>query len=431
LLIAKKEILCWPPTFSGPRQEFRVTGVATAQLTMLYHCGYFLMWFKKIFKYIKKAQFFGVLAKPRFPKKAVNYVFYAKAPTCHRILGRLVDGGLKDFFVLVDDQVGFSSDCSSYPRYVRVKERFSLRGLLESISSNEFIVLDRTIRSNLAILEKACFVNMWDRSPEVSYIFANYGDLFPLTVTIQHGSLGSPDLYFPFPSKVFLARSVADAEVALRYKYSEPKKIIVAGNLAISKYVTRGALEKRIMQQISRPHKNLLFATRYGIWQNIRFLVLVARIGDSDSRCFFKPHPSDKLIPVYRLIIFLMRSAGIPVFFVKDLENHSFSYLITESSSLINEMLYKGTLPIIFNPHGDTLPEYVESWFFRVGPKDYSVNKADAHYRGKVGDLLRYYLRYNHQTTRFSSVGEACVEALNRCSNEHAKVLASISVEEI
>ncbi len=356
---------------------------------------------KKILKTLNKLTFFKtpLLCKNNIGK--FDYVFYLKEPISHIIFSNLLEGGLKNYLVIVDDQFGFKSDCSSYQAFIRVKKEFSW-GYFSKIFKNEFILLEEIIHNNHQILKNCSFIPIYDRSQEMTYIISKYRHIFKKIITIQHGSLGSPDAYFPFLADIFIARSYEDAKIAMQYKLDTNQYIIVAGNIT-SDYISSDILQKNIIKKLDSYNNNILYAGRFGLLFNIKFIISAICTAKKDSPVYFKAHPSDKMKHIYYFIIKLVHLLGKQIYVTNNLLDREYKYLVTESSSLILELLREGTLPIIINPQKVKLPYYVEPWLFST-QKCINIIEVQKYYQNKIKKLENYYFRYTYQDENYQTI---------------------------
>ncbi len=347
---------------------------------------------KKILKTLNKLYFSQYPFLNKNNIGTFDYVFYLKAATCHLIFKEILSSGIQNYLVIVDDQFGFESDCTSYQSFIRVKTKFTWKKFL-NLFKNEFILLEETIENNLEIMQDAIFIPIYDRSQEMEYIIPKYRHVFKKIITIQHGSLGTPDAYFPFLSNVFIARSHSDAKIGMQYDLNKNQHIVVAGNIT-TPYITDDDLKYNIQEKSNA--KNILYATRYGLLFNIKFLMSALCTAKISSPVYYKVHPSDKMKYLYYVIIHIAHFLGKEIYISKNISDREYKYLVTESSSLIFELLREGTLPIIVNPKKIKLPYYVESWLFNT-EKCIDIKVVNIYYQNKIDMLIDYYFNYSYQ----------------------------------
>jgi len=375
---------------------------------------------KKILKTLNKLYFFKNPPLNKYDIKTFDYVFYLKEPVSHVIFKAILSSGLENYLVIIDDQFGFKSDYSSYQSYIRVKTKFTW-GKFFQVFKNEFILLEEIIEENLKLLQGTNFIPIYDRSQEMEYIIPKYRHIFKKTITIQHGSLGSPDAYFPFLSDIFIARSHNDAKISMKYGLNKNQYIVVAGNIT-SPYITSNNLTYNIQKKINT--NNILYAGRYGLLFNIKFLISAICTAKESSPVYFKSHPSDKMKYIYNFIIYLSHFFGKKIYITKNLSDRDYKYLVTESSSLIFELLQKGTLPIIINPNKIKLPYYVEPWLFNA-TKCINVKEVEKYYQNKVEMLENYYFNYSFQNNDYQNISilyRKLFEYINKNDSPNFKV---------
>lgn len=356
---------------------------------------------KKILKTLNKLYF---SKHPLLNKNNIgtfDYVFYLKEPISHIIFKEILASGIQNYLVIVDDQFGFKSDYKSYQAFIRVKTKFTWQNFFK-IFRNEFALLEETIKDNQEIFQDSNFIPIYDRSQEMEYIIPKYRHVFKKIITIQHGSLGNPDAYFPFLSDIFIARSYADAKIAMQYSLNNNQHIVVGGNIT-SSYISPNDLKYNIEKKFHTDNENILYAGRFGLLFNIRFIMSAICTAKESSPVYFKAHPSDKMKYIYYSIIYISHLFGKEIYITKNLFDRDYKYLVTESSSLILELLREGTLPIIINPNKIKLPYYVESWLFST-KKCIDIKEVEKYYQNKVDILENYYFNYSYQNEDYKNI---------------------------
>ncbi len=136
---------------------------------------------------------------------------------------------------------------------------------------------------------------------------------------------------------------------------------------------------------------------------NIKFLISAICTAKASSPVYFKAHPSDKMKYIYNSIVYISHFFGKEIYITKNLSDRNYKYLVTESSSLILELLREGTLPIIINPNKIKLPYYVESWLFSA-KKCIDIKEVEKYYQNKVDMLENYYFNYSYQNDGYKNI---------------------------
>ena len=127
---------------------------------------------------------------------------------------------------------------------------------------------------------------------------------------------------------------------------------------------------------------------------------------------------------IYNFIIYLSHFFGKKIYITKNLSDRDYKYLVTESSSLIFELLQKGTLPIIINPNKIKLPYYVEPWLFNA-TKCINVKEVEKYYQNKVEMLENYYFNYSFQNNDYQNISilyRKLFEYINKNDSPNFKV---------
>ena len=353
---------------------------------------------KKILKTFNKLYFFKEPILHKNSARSFDYVFYLKEPISHLLCKEILSSGIENYLIIIDDQFGYRSDSDFYQSFIRVKSKFTCHNFLK-IFRNEFILLEEVIKTNVEVFQNANFIPVYDRSQEMEYIIPKYRHVFKSIITIQHGCLGGPDGYFPFLSDIFIARSHNDAQIGMQYELNENQYIIVAGNL-LAPHITSDKLKYNIQKK--HPVKNVLYAARYGLKFNIKFLMSAICTAKTSSPVYYKAHPSDRMKCLYSFIVYMARIFGKKIFMTNSISQRHYKFLVTESSSLIFELLREGALPVIINPNKIKLPYYVEPWLFHSKKKCIDVKEAKKHYQDKVDKLKNYYFDYDYQSNAYT-----------------------------
>jgi len=359
------------------------------------------MLIKKILKTLNKLYFSQHTLLNKNNIGTFDYIFYLKEPISHVMLKEIVSSDIQNYLVIIDDQFGFKSNYKSYPAFIRVKTKFTWRNFLK-IFKNEFILLEEIIIDYQKMFQDSNFIAIYDRSQEMEYIIPKYRHIFKKIITIQHGSLGTPDAYFPFLSDIFIAKSHADAKIGMQYGLKKNQHIVVGGNIA-SPYISPNDLKYNIEKIFNTENENILYAGRFGLLFNIKFIMSAVCTSKASSPVFFKAHPSDKMKYIYYSIIYISSLFGKKIYITNNLFERNYKYLVTESSSLISQLLREGTLPIIFNPNKIILPYYVESWLFSTD-KCVNIKKAEKYYQDKKDKLKDYYFKYTYQNDNYKNI---------------------------
>lgn len=329
-------------------------------------------------------------------KNDLRYIVYLKSSTYHNLYSKLEKlKSNKNTLVILDDQIGFHSDIR-YPLSFKVKIVFSLKNIVKYWGNPSQISVDFIENILKSQKNKVTFINFNDHDTTTKKIIEELNLYFIQTATVQHGILTDIDGYFPFNTDVFFTISKNDKEIGDTF-LQKNQQIVIAGNLMLNEHIESKILENNLLKNLNQLDNKLLIATNFKFKNNID--LIIKSIKFNSMNIFFKPHPSDKLKFVYKLIILYLNlfSKSNIMYISKDVDLNVYSFLLTNHSSMIFEGLHRGVLPIIVNDCTKTeVPQYIEKVLFEYTTPIPDHMYIKDYYKTNIKDLMKYFYKYTN-----------------------------------